>query len=703
MADFTLGLDLGSRAVKAVLFDPAAGRLRAAVVREGSPDKAADADFLMREILAAAGCEAADIRRVAATGYGRGQAAFADERTTEISCHAAGVAALHPEARTVIDIGGQDSKAIVLGEGGRVRDFAMNDRCAAGSGRFLEVVARILGTDVEGLSELAGRASAESEVSSMCVVFAESEVIGMLARGFPREDIAAGILRSIARRVAGLAERIGVRPPVAFTGGVALNGAMAAALGRELREKLIIPPDPRITGALGAALLAARTLGLSDRWNPAESDSLRNAARQRSADLAPAAGGGAAAPAAGCGSSACGTNPPASGKDSSSSPASDDSPRSALLHRVPALERFDRMFGNALEYAQEAKRRGRKLVSIFCEFTPREIILAAGAVPICACGGSHETALAAERDLPAGLCPLIKSSYGFALEKASPLFEMSDLIVAETTCDGKKKMFELLGGIKPLHVLELPQKPDDEAGFRHWMSEIKGLCRRLEALTGTAVTEDRLREAIRLMNRERKLRRAVARRAGRGLTGREVLEAKSQISGIPEDLEAYERILAQAETAPADPPSRPRILMTGVPMPFGAEKVLEIIEEAGATVVAQENCTGLKPLYEDVSLEGEPLEAIARKYVHLPCSCMSPNTGRLALLDGMVEEFRPDGIVDLIWQSCLTYDVESEVLKRHAEKTYGLPVLKIVTDYSPSDVQQLRLRVEAFLAMAAGR
>lgn len=361
------------------------------------------------------------------------------------------------------------------------------------------------------------------------------------------------------------------------------------------------------------------------------------------------------------------------------------------------------MFGNALAYAREAKRQGRKIVSIFCEFTPREIILAAGAVPVCACGGSHQTARAAERDLPAGLCPLIKSSYGFVLEKASPFFELSDLVVAETTCDGKKKMFELLGKLKPIHVLELPQKPDDEAGFRRWKSEIGGLRKKLEGLTGTAVTEDRLREAIRLMNRERKLRRAVARRAGKGLTGREVLEAKSLISVIPEDLEAYERILAQSKAVPGDPPARLRIMMTGVPMPYGAEKVLDIIEAAGATVVAQENCTGLKPLYEDVSEEGDPLEAIARKYFHLPCSCMTPNSGRLALIDGMIEEFRPNGIVDLIWQSCLTYDVESEVLKRHVEKKYGLPLLKIVTDYSPSDVQQLRLRVEAFLAMTAGR
>ncbi len=693
MTELTLGLDLGSRAVKAALFDPGRRRVAAAVVRDGTPDKAADADALLRDILATAECAQSDIRRIVATGYGRGQAAFADEVTTEISCHAAGIAALHPEVRTVIDIGGQDSKAIVLADGGRVRDFAMNDRCAAGSGRFLEVAARILGTDVEGLSGLAEGAAAESEVSSMCVVFAESEVIGMLARGFRRGDIAAGIIRSIARRVAGLAERIGVRPPVAFTGGVALNRAMVAALGRELRERLVIPADPRLTGALGAALLAARKIGLPAGLSDPEIAAVIGAP--------PCSGAGPTAVSQDAASSCCGESAPAACRteDGSCGGESESEPRSAYLHRVRALDRFDRMFGNALEYARAAKAAGRKIVSMFCEFTPRELVLAAGAVPVSACGGSYETALAAERDLPAGLCPLIKSSYGFALEKASPFFELSDLVVAETTCDGKKKMFELLGGFKPMAVLELPQKPDDESGFRHWLSELAGLRRRLEDLTGAEITDERLREAIRLMNRERALRRKIARLAGRGLTGREVLAAKNVISGIPEDLKAYEDILAEAAAAEPDLPTRPRILMTGVPMPYGAEKVIDIIEEAGATVVAQENCTGLKPLTEDVSEEGDPLEAIARKYFHLPCSCMTPNTGRLNLVDDLIREFKPDGIVDLVWQSCLTYDVESEVLKRHLERRHGLPALKIVTDYSPSDVPQLRLRVEAFLSM----
>jgi len=651
----TLGLDLGSRAAKAVLFDPRAARIIATAIIDSTPDQAADALALTRIILAGSGRSPSAVGRTVATGYGRVRADSADETTTEISCHSAGIAFLHPEARTVVDIGGQDSKAIVLSDDHRVRDFAMNDRCAAGTGRFLEVVSGILGTDVGGLAGLAGRAVSETVISSMCVVFAESEVIGMLARGIAREEIAAGVHRAMARRVAALAQRLGAVPPIVFTGGVALNPAMVAALGDELGQRLIVPSDPRYTGALGAALLGARSIGFAERAT-SRPESVEEGATE------------AVAP-----------------------------------HEIPALGRFDDMVGHAIAFAGREKARGRKIVSIFCEFTPRELILAAGAVPVVACGGSQAMVLSGERELPANLCPLIKSSYGFALEKENPIFEMSELVVAETTCDGKKKMFELLGEIKPLHVLELPQKPGGDEGFSLWKAELARLQSRLEDLTGVRVTEARLRDAIRLMNRERRLRREIARFAGRGLTGREVLDAKSLISGIPEDLAAYEEIISGARAAALERVSRPAVLITGVPMPHGAEKVIDLVESAGAVVIAQENCTGLKPLHEDVSEEGDPLEAIARKYLHLPCSCLTPNEGRLDLLDDLIAELRPDGVVDLVWQACLTYDVESVRIRRHLERKHGLPVLKIVTDYSPSDSQQLRLRIEAFVAMLKER
>ncbi len=686
MPDLTLGLDLGSRAGKAVLLDAAAGRIVAASILDASPDPAGDAAELTTAVLAASGADRRAVRRIVATGYGRGRAAGADETVTEIACQALGVAAVAPGAVTVVDIGGQDSKAVRLWDGGRVRDFAMNDRCAAGTGRFLEVVARILGTDARGLSDLALASDEASEINSMCVVFAESEVIGMLAGGAGRAEIAAGVVRSLARRVAGLVHRLGAGSPTVFTGGVALNEAMTEALGRELGARPDVPPDPRITGALGAAVHAARSLGCAVAISRGTGFPVAELTGGDRRETIPAS-----VSEAGCARSVWTAAPQDHPRERREIPAP---------HRVPSVGHFDRMVENAVAYAEAQKAVGRKIVMMFCEYTPREVILAAGAVPVCACGGSHDMAVAGERELPANLCPLVKSSYGFALERENPIFEMSDLVVAETTCDGKKKMYELLERFKPMHVLELPQKPSRNGGAATWRNELDGLARRLESLTGQAVTQDRLRDAIRLMNRERALRRSIAALAGRGLTGGEVLLSKSLISGIPEDLDAYERILAEAEGVDGDGAGRPRILMTGVPMPHGAEKAIEIVEAAGAVVVAQENCTGLKPILEDVD-EGaaDPMDAIARKYLHIPCSCMTPNDGRRDFVDRLAAEFRPDGVIDLVWQACLTYDVESEVLRRHVERKHGLPYLKIVTDYSPSDAQQLRLRVEAFVSM----
>ena len=663
----TLGIDLGSRTVKAVLYDGLKNTVLAVRVADVSTDTKGDARAIRDGILADASRSESEVVRILATGYGRSQAEFASATATEITCHATGVFLLIPEARTVIDMGGQDSKAILLSDRGAVLDFAMNDRCAAGTGRFLEVVAKILGTDLKGMAALAQEAGEVLEISSTCVVFAESEVLGMLARGVKPPALAAGIFRSLARRVAGLAELIRFAPPVVFTGGVAMNRAMTIFLGKEIREKLLIPPDPRITAALGAAVMAARQCGkpgLLDVQRGVEEKAPCPPRRPSLSPASPAAQGGG--------------------------------------HSVPAVARFDRMISNCLEYAEKAKGEGKRIVSIFCEYTPREIIMAAGGVPVLMCGGSYKTSLAAEKELPANLCPLIKSSYGYVMEKSNPFYEMADLIVAETTCDGKKKVYELLAAAKPVHILELTQKPEEDAAFHHWKREVESLKERMESVTGSAISPQRLLEAIRLMNRERRLRREIAAFAGRGLRGSEVLLCKSSISCIPEDLDAYEEILFQLREKKTGPVEGARILMTGVPMPHGAEKVLLILEEAGATVIVQENCTGIKPLMEEVSEEGDSLEAIALKYFHLPCSCMMPNQGRFDLIDRLVDQFRPHGILDLIWQACHTYNIEATLMKKYVEEKHKIPYLKIETDYSPSDTEQLRLRIEAFVSMAAG-
>ncbi|NLF30597.1 MAG: 2-hydroxyglutaryl-CoA dehydratase [Planctomycetes bacterium] len=254
------GIDAGSRAIKIVLWDAAAARPAAMGAADQGVRQDALATDLLEDLCGWAGVERRVLGRIVATGYARHALSAAHATVTEITCHARGVRHLVPEARTVIEIGGQDSKLLRLDERGAVRDFAMNDRCAAGTGRFLEVVALRLGVPLEALGALAARSAEPAAISNTCVVFAETEIIGLLASGRSPEDIAAGVQASIASRVAAMAGGT-LAEPIVFTGGVAsvsgMPDVLAAALGRPIR----IAPDPRMTGALGAALLAAEQGG----------------------------------------------------------------------------------------------------------------------------------------------------------------------------------------------------------------------------------------------------------------------------------------------------------------------------------------------------------------------------------------------------------------------------------------------------------
>ncbi len=251
------GIDAGSRATKVVLFDSEHSRIVGSALADQGIEQQRLAAQLLERACQEAQVERAAVGNIVATGYGRNAVRFADTTITEITCHARGVHHLLPEARTIIEIGGQDSKFITLEDGGHVRDFAMNDRCAAGSGRFLEVVATRLGVDLATLGELSRECRHAALISSMCVVFAETEIIGLLAEGVAPPDIAAGVQNAIAQRVAGLAGR-SVAPPVCFTGGVALQSGMVRALETALACTVQVSPLPQYTGALGAAILAGR-------------------------------------------------------------------------------------------------------------------------------------------------------------------------------------------------------------------------------------------------------------------------------------------------------------------------------------------------------------------------------------------------------------------------------------------------------------
>ena len=250
----TAGIDVGSLSTDAVLMRDGE-TLSQIIINTGAMARSA-AEWAFELALSAAGLQASDVDAVIATGYGRMSVSFADSQVTEISCHGRGSAWLSPGVRTVIDIGGQDSKAIRIDGRGNVVDFLMNDKCAAGTGRFLEVMAQRLELELAEFGREDQQASRAAQISSMCTVFAESEVVSLIAQGVPRPEIVRGLHRSIAERTAGLASRLGLTPEVMMTGGVAKNPGVVRALSEKLGAKIILPPEPQIVGALGAALIA---------------------------------------------------------------------------------------------------------------------------------------------------------------------------------------------------------------------------------------------------------------------------------------------------------------------------------------------------------------------------------------------------------------------------------------------------------------
>ncbi|MDL2220016.1 acyl-CoA dehydratase activase [Ruminococcaceae bacterium OttesenSCG-928-O06] len=251
----TMGIDIGSASSKVVILRDAKEIVAAQVVPFGTgstgPQRA------MAAALQQAGCTHADMDAIVATGYGRMTNEYTDMQVSEISCHAKGIFFLIPEARTVIDIGGQDVKAIRLNDAGHVQQFMMNDKCAAGTGRFLEVMARVLEVELTEMGAWHEKATTAAPVSSTCTVFAESEVISQLSKGTPKADIIAGVHKSVANKTCGLARRVGVTPTVVMSGGVGQNSGVVKAIEAELEMPVQVAPNPQIIGALGAALYAA--------------------------------------------------------------------------------------------------------------------------------------------------------------------------------------------------------------------------------------------------------------------------------------------------------------------------------------------------------------------------------------------------------------------------------------------------------------
>lgn len=375
------------------------------------------------------------------------------------------------------------------------------------------------------------------------------------------------------------------------------------------------------------------------------------------------------------------------------------------------FEEFDEARRQGFIQVKQLKEKGVPVIGVYCTFMPEELIIAANAVQISLCSTSDETIATAEEDLPRNLCPLIKSSYGFAKTDKCPFFYFSDLVVGETTCDGKKKMYEYMEEFKPLYLMQLPNMKNSKAAFDLWKDEIVRFKEKLEAFLDVTITEKQIREAIHIKNLEREARKnfyGLGKINPTIIKGSEIFKVMYGVNytfekdSLIKKLNDTTKLILEQDSESIKPQfeGTPRILITGSPMGGVTEKVIRAVEENGGTIVGFENCTVAKAVERLVDEEKEDVyEALAEKYIDIGCACMSNNVSRFALLEKMIEEYEVDGILDMVLQSCHPYSVESLKVKRFCQEEKKVAYLYLETDYSTTDIEQINTRVAAFIEM----
>ena len=359
----------------------------------------------------------------------------------------------------------------------------------------------------------------------------------------------------------------------------------------------------------------------------------------------------------------------------------------------------------------KAQEEGKKVFGTFCVYVPDELIFAANAIATGLCGGSQFWVPGGEKVLPTNTCPLIKASVGARLDRTCPFFRIADMYIGETTCDGKKKAWEILGEDVPVHVMDLPQMKR-EKDIKAWAEEIKELKKVIEEFTGNKVTEESLSESIKLINNKRKAlsRLYECRKADKvPISGRDALVI-SQIAFYDDPArftQMTNKLCDELEQRIKDGISvvkegTKRILLTGTPLAVPNWKLHNIIETSGAVVVCEEMCTGTRYfenlIDETKTTVDEQIDALANRYLGINCACFTPNTGRIDDIIRLAKEYKVDGVIDVNLKFCSLYDVEGYTVER-ALKEAGIPVMGIETDYTDNDAEQLRTRIGAFIEM----
>ncbi|MCI6060448.1 MAG: 2-hydroxyacyl-CoA dehydratase family protein [Dorea sp.] len=372
------------------------------------------------------------------------------------------------------------------------------------------------------------------------------------------------------------------------------------------------------------------------------------------------------------------------------------------------FEEFAEQRKNSFLAVKTLKDKGVPVVGAYCTYFPKEIAMAMGAATVGLCSTSDETIAEAEKDLPKNLCPLIKSSYGFAKTDKCPFFYFSDVVVGETTCDGKKKMYEYMREFKDVFIMELPNTQGEEA-LKLWKSEIIRFKEYLEKKFNVTITEDDIRAAIREENKVRRSLKnlySVMQNDPAPITGQDLFKVlygsgfKFDRSAIPAEVDALTAKINAEYAEGKMLEKKPRILITGCPIGGATEKVIRAVEDNGGVVVTYENCSGAKSIDKLVDEDNPDVyDALARRYLNIGCSVMTPNPNRLELLGRLIDEYKVDGVLEMTLQACHTYNVETLAIRRFVNEQKGLPYINVETDYSQADIGQLNTRIAAFIEM----
>ncbi|MCR1935566.1 double-cubane-cluster-containing anaerobic reductase [Clostridium tepidum] len=364
--------------------------------------------------------------------------------------------------------------------------------------------------------------------------------------------------------------------------------------------------------------------------------------------------------------------------------------------------------GLRIQELNEHRNKGGKVVGTFCVFVPEEIIVAANAISVGLCAGSQFWIEDGEKVLPRNMCPLIKAFMGAKIGGTCPYFQSCDMVIGETTCDGKKKAWEILDEYVPVHVMDLPQMKKDK-DFKKWKEEISDFIKKIEELTGNKITVEALKEGIRVTNAKRRaLKRLYDLRKYKPspISGLDCLlitqiafydDPKRFTEKVHELCDELEERIKNSKQS-----NKKRILITGTPMALPNWKLHSIIESLDAEVVVEETCTGTRYFEGEVSEKGETLEELiknlADRYLNINCACFTPNTGRIEDIIKYTKEYEADGVIDTNLSFCHTYAVEHRDVEAKL-KEKNIPIMHIETDYSTEDSGQIKTRVEAFLEM----